>query len=553
MTIIIILLNLFFISGFIYLAVNKKSDKFYIIISFLTLIALDLSFLSIYLSFSIPLFFLIMLPFAPSNKNHNKFIPIKHEEIEYYNDFKEFISNYLELIETKYPFFSTAIYENKGSYHKSLKVYPFDKFKHAAYTIENSSSIFEALKHTVDDKFTISDNNKIISDIIENNHDEKLNSLIYMYEGYLIFIFYKESIDEKLIKSLNSFLALFKGLRKQLALKEYNEKLLLLSKNLNKALSLNDTLENFISAIKGYVGFETVIFTIYENEAHTLKRVISINPLIEELEGTILNDTNSLIDLSFKTSQSLPSSFRYDYTKNYLLDTELFNDCKSIIVYPVKEQGKTIGTLTLLSKEEHLYEKSIVNNLELMFNIFEVSYFNAKIFRRMEEMATIDGLTGLVNHRTFQEKLDEYLQRAKRYNKTVAVVLTDIDHFKLVNDNYGHPMGDEVLRQISSVLKKSVRNVDLVARYGGEEFVIILEDSNEENTTILTNRIREDIKAINFTSKGTDFNVTISMGFSLYGKSSTEKKELIEFADQALYYSKDNGRDRVTFIDNIKK
>ena len=551
MTIFLIVFNLVFIFTLLYLFFGKKFDNFYLIIAFFSLIAIDLSLLSIYLAFSIPILILILLPFASKTTITTTKISHTHEEIDYYNDFKDFISNYLELMQNKFPFSSIVIYEDKGGYHKLLKLYPFKEFKHSSYIIENNSAIFTALKHSSDEKFTIKSSNKIIFNEIETHHDSDLDVLLYLYDGYLVFILYEENIDNKLIKSLNSFLALFKNLRKQLALKEYNEKLLSLSKNLNKVISLDDTLENFINSIDEYIGFNTAIITFYENDVHVIKKVYSDNELILSLKGEVINDNNSLIDLSFKTAQPLPSNFRYDHTKNHLLETDFFNNYKSIIVYPIKENGDVIGNLTLLSENEYHYEKKIIKNLELMFNMFEVALLNAKIFKKVEEMATIDGLTGLVNHRTFQEKLDEYLERANRYKTKVAVILTDIDHFKAVNDNYGHPMGDEVLRQISSILKNSVRNVDLVARYGGEEFVIILEESSRENTETLANKIREDIKALEFTSKGTKFNVTISMGFSLFSESSRDKKELISLADQALYYSKDNGRDKVTFINDI--
>ena len=100
---------------------------------------------------------------------------------------------------------------------------------------------------------------------------------------------------------------------------------------------------------------------------------------------------------------------------------------------------------------------------------------NARMYEVLEEQATTDGLTGLVNHRTFQERFSTMLGRAERHELPVSLLLTDIDHFKKINDSYGHPTGDEVLRRVAAILKASARKIDIVARYGGEEFALVLE------------------------------------------------------------------------------
>ncbi len=533
----------------IYFLFYKELDNFYLIIIFFSALAVNLSFLNPYLAMLIPFLIIFLMPFVTLKKPEIKEDDEKqkHEEIDYYNNFKEFLSNYLELLSEKYNFSSLAIYEDQGRVHKLLKLYPIKNFKHASYTIEKSSPIFSALLHSKS-SFTTSSNDRIIKNILELSSENK--TLSYIHDDYLVFVFH-ELENEDFLVGINNFLSLFNSLKKQIYLKDYNERLLYLSKGLNKDISIEDTLNTFIKSVNDYIGFDHAMFSFYDEGIHVIKKVFSDNEEVKNLEGTEITDKNSLISLSFENKSVLPSTFRFDYKTNYIMDTNLFDNCKSIIVYPIKEQDKVIGNLTILSKEDYLYNDNIVSNLELMFNIFEVSFLNAKIFRKMQEMATIDGLTGLVNHRTFQEKLDEYLQRAKRYNTKTAVVLMDIDHFKSVNDSYGHPMGDEVLRQVSKILKASVRNVDLVARYGGEEFVLILEEVTKESVYTLTNRIREEIKKIIFNSKGTEFSISISMGFSIFGESSYDKKELISLADKALYFSKENGRDRVSFINDI--
>jgi diguanylate cyclase (GGDEF)-like protein len=164
----------------------------------------------------------------------------------------------------------------------------------------------------------------------------------------------------------------------------------------------------------------------------------------------------------------------------------------------------------------------------------------------METMATTDGLTGLLNHRTFQERLSEMMSRSERHGLKCALILTDVDHFKKVNDTYGHPVGDQVLKRVAKVLEQGVRKIDMVARYGGEEFAIVMEGADAEGALQLAERIRVDVANQQFQSDKGAFSVTLSLGIAGTPLDGTEKHVLIERADQALYHGKHNGRNRST-------
>src|SRR5204862_2914188 len=138
------------------------------------------------------------------------------------------------------------------------------------------------------------------------------------------------------------------------------------------------------------------------------------------------------------------------------------------------------------------------------------------MYGRMEQMATTDGLTGLVNHRTFQERFVESLARAERNKAPRALLLTDVDHFKKVNDTYGHPTGDEVLRGVAQVVRDCVRKVDVAARYGGEEFAIVLEGTDREGARQLAERIRSEVEKQQFQSQKGPFGCTLSLGIAVY-------------------------------------
>jgi diguanylate cyclase (GGDEF)-like protein/PAS domain S-box-containing protein len=163
---------------------------------------------------------------------------------------------------------------------------------------------------------------------------------------------------------------------------------------------------------------------------------------------------------------------------------------------------------------------------------------------RLEALATTDGLTGLRNHRAFQERLAQEVVRATRYNVPLSVVLLDVDNFKQYNDAHGHPSGDEVLRQVGSILQSCARGADLAARYGGEEFVLILPQTDGEGATAIAERIREAIAQAHWPKRA----VTASLGVSSLSLDMDEGGDLIVRADAALYRSKSAGRNRVTYV-----
>ncbi|MBI2892614.1 MAG: diguanylate cyclase [Deltaproteobacteria bacterium] len=157
--------------------------------------------------------------------------------------------------------------------------------------------------------------------------------------------------------------------------------------------------------------------------------------------------------------------------------------------------------------------------------------------RRLEELAVTDGLTGLHNHRHFQERLRRDLEIARRAGRPLSVAMFDVDHFKTYNDTYGHPAGDEVLRKVASAVRREARAADLVARYGGEEFVVAMPDADRDAAQAAAERIRRHVQA--------EGVVTISGGIACFPEDGEDAESLIEQADRALYRAKRAGRDRI--------
>lgn len=167
---------------------------------------------------------------------------------------------------------------------------------------------------------------------------------------------------------------------------------------------------------------------------------------------------------------------------------------------------------------------------------------------RLEYLAATDGLTGLANHRAFQEELTHLIARTERDNKPLALLLLDVDHFKKYNDSFGHPAGDEVLRTVAALLRDTVRKADFPARYGGEEFAALLYDADIEAAAQIAERCCAAIADYHFPNR----EVTVSIGVSVYNPNE-EGAALVQRADASLYHAKHFGRNRVSIYEQISQ
>lgn len=179
-------------------------------------------------------------------------------------------------------------------------------------------------------------------------------------------------------------------------------------------------------------------------------------------------------------------------------------------------------------------KKTPHNSAGLLSLVFKLISMNTELM----ELAITDGLTGIYNYRFFFSSLEKEMERVKRYNKSLILIMIDIDNFKQYNDESGHQRGDEALEKIARILESSVRSMDLVARYGGDEFAIILPHTDDQEGAVVAARIRKAIDAENFP-------LTISMGIACYKGEPIAPTDLISKADLALYNAKYNGKNQL--------
>ncbi len=203
----------------------------------------------------------------------------------------------------------------------------------------------------------------------------------------------------------------------------------------------------------------------------------------------------------------------------------------------LRELTDTInGMASALQQQRENLERSVEERTK------ELQEANA----RLERMAVTDGLTGVFNHRRFQESLHAELLRTERHQRPMGVLMIDVDFFKKVNDAMGHPAGDELLRRLAQVLGADLRQTDLIARYGGEEFAVLLPETSKHEAMQVAERMRQAVEErINDGSTAWPQTVTVSIGVATYPEDGKTAEAVLSAADQAMYVAKRQGRNRV--------
>ncbi|OQA05984.1 MAG: Response regulator PleD [bacterium ADurb.Bin374] len=215
------------------------------------------------------------------------------------------------------------------------------------------------------------------------------------------------------------------------------------------------------------------------------------------------------------------------------------------VYIPLLKEGEIYGVMKIGQKING--ESFTENDLEFFTTLASqavIAYENARLY----SLAITDSITKLYVHRYFQLRLDEEVKRSRRYNSTLSLLLCDIDHFKMINDQYGHQQGDIILREVSMILRRNIRSTDIAARYGGEEFVIILPETTQSDARIVAERIRRDTAKFDFPALAPGqppLHCTISIGVAGFPLNADSKDELIQKADSSMYQAKDQGRNRV--------
>src|SRR5438874_2098896 len=214
-------------------------------------------------------------------------------------------------------------------------------------------------------------------------------------------------------------------------------------------------------------------------------------------------------------------------------------------IFPLKAGESVVGTLVCGSHSPDALPEAAQKELAMLALQAAEALVRTRLYAQAERLATTDGLTALLNRRTFNAQLHARLREAERYQRPLSLLLLDIDHFKQVNDGYGHPAGDAVLRSVASLLTRQARETDIVARYGGEEMALILPETDARGALAIAERIRKAVGGAHHPTDQGTLKVTVSAGLSTWSGGADGAEELLVAADKALYRAKQAGRNRV--------
>src|ERR1041385_3709186 len=217
-------------------------------------------------------------------------------------------------------------------------------------------------------------------------------------------------------------------------------------------------------------------------------------------------------------------------------------------VVPLIYQGSFVGLLLVRSDDvTRIWAENEMLLLHTVADQLAVAVNQAHLFAQMQQQALTDGLTGCYNRRSFELQLERDLHLATRMRQPVSLILLDIDHFKRVNDTYGHDVGDMALRMLANGMREELRGVDTAARYGGEEFAVILPQANAEGAVLVAERLRQRVEKMEVTGFG---RATASFGMATFPSHASSRDTLVVAADRGLYNSKRKGRNRVSLPDD---
>ena len=313
--------------------------------------------------------------------------------------------------------------------------------------------------------------------------------------------------------------------------------------NIFEYINLVTDYKNLFSIINdmliGVLGAANSTIFIFEDGEY---KIVASN-----LQRQLLKNMEGVGELLYEKHQQYKESFVLEYDE--INDSfSKSRNIKSAVVVPLIGKSELMGIIYLEHNKEYYFSPEALRYLNTLAIAIRLSLENARLYSRLEEMALIDSLTGLYNRMLFNKEIQNCMENYKKFGLPFVLTILDLDHFKKVNDTYGHICGDMVLREVSELIKDSIRKDDVVCRYGGEEFTIIFRNTGDvKSIEIRLDELREAIasKVIQYLDK--EVQVTCSFGVvcsNLVDKNAVIE-EIVKKADEMLYHAKNTGRNKV--------
>ncbi len=308
-------------------------------------------------------------------------------------------------------------------------------------------------------------------------------------------------------------------------------------------LSLEEISAVLVDRLPSILSIHFFTLFLYDKDKQKLNLMCHNRPDIES--SFSLSLSSSLIMESAVLSGQYILGQRFKDSKYYRGSNNKFFKKDFFVTIPLKIEKEIVGVLNINDGEQDSFEESSLEFVLDISDFISMSVSNAILYEQTKQLAVTDGLTGISNRPNMEQALQNEFERSMRYGAPLSVVLLDVDHFKGVNDTYGHQKGDEILVAVASLLKKVCRTNDIAARYGGEEFLMILPQSNAQGAFKIAERLREEMMKMNFTGNESNFSVTTSCGVAELNRDFIKNTDqLVAIADHALYEAKNSGRNK---------
>lgn len=313
---------------------------------------------------------------------------------------------------------------------------------------------------------------------------------------------------------------------------------------LNKTLTLESVYVAVVEALHCIVETDLAVIGSVHRDIMRI-RYVAGDKGGQDLLGREFELTDSIAGQAVKYRRILPDATTPPQSIQIIKGSSLFAAYGSVLVVPLAlEDGTVTALMMLAARDKQRFPRSCREMMTLIAAQGAIRLDLADAHEQINAMSLNDPLTGIPNRRAFDRALISMEDRAQRRLSSFSLVICDIDHFKRINDTYGHPFGDQVIQEVSRQLAEIVRSGDLAARIGGEEFALLLEDTGEKGAFKVAERLRKKISRLDLFHQETAVSVTISIGIAAFPADATGRDQLFNCADQALYRAKGGGRNQ---------